>query len=151
MENRNMQRPTPHRPKGPMGGPMGGPHAMHGGEKAKDFTGTMKKILRYMRRNIPAILVAFILAIASVILTLNVPNILGEATDRLIIDVTKMTVYDKLTEMQDGMENLAAAVAKIPPEELQKMAADPTTTLASHFPGWDRASPGAGPIREGEI
>ena len=133
MENKNIQRPTPQRPKGPMGGPMGGggAHAMHGGEKAKDFTGTMKKILRYMKRNIPAIVVAFLFAIASVILTLNVPNILGEATDRLIIDVTKMTVYDKLTEMQDSIEDLAAAVAKMPPEELQKMAADQSATLAS--------------------
>ena len=34
MENKNIQRPTPQRPKGPMGGPMGGggAHAMHGGE-----------------------------------------------------------------------------------------------------------------------
>lgn len=80
MENKNMQRPTPQRPKGPMGGPMGGgPHAIHGGEKAKDFTGTMKKILRYMRRNIPAILVAFLFAIASVILTLNVPEHSGRS------------------------------------------------------------------------
>ena len=42
-----------------------------------------------------------------------------------------MTVYDKLTEMQDSIEDLAAAVAKIPKQELQKMATDQTATLAS--------------------
>ncbi len=122
------KRPAINRPRrGPMGGPHG-PGAIHG-EKAKDFSGTMKKLIRYMKRNVPAILAAFVLAIASVVLTLNVPNILGEATDELVIGVTKMTVYDQIHKMQDSMKELGAVISKIPAEELSPLLADSSTTL----------------------
>ena len=122
------KRPALNRPRR---GPMGGPHGpgAFAGEKAKDFSGAMKKLIRYMKRNVPAILTAFLLAIVSVILTLNVPNILGEATDELIIGVTRMTVYDQIHKIQDSMEELGAAIAKIPPEELGPLMADDSTTI----------------------
>ncbi len=122
------KRPTPH---GPMRGhgPMGGPRGGMPGEKARDFSGTMKKTLRYMRRSIPAILVAFIFAIGGVVLTLNVPNVLGEATDELILGVTRRSVYDQLTEMQDDMENIGKSIAAIPQEELLPLLADQSATM----------------------
>ena len=123
------KRTAQQRPRGPMGGHgPGGPGMIHG-EKAKDFGGAMKKMLRYMKRNIPAIIVAFIFAIAGVVLTLNVPNVLGEATDELMIGVTRRSVYDQLTEMQDAMKEVGTAAAKIPPQELAAMMADPDASM----------------------
>ncbi len=96
---RSNQKVTP--PPRPMGGPRRGPGAIHG-ERAKDFGGAMKKMLRYMKQSLPAIIVAFLFAIASVILTLNVPNVLGEATDELILGVTQRSVYDQLMASGDA-------------------------------------------------
>ncbi len=74
--------PQRHRrgPHGPMGGPMGG---MMPGEKAKDFKGTMKKLLSYLGRYKWAILVVAILSVVSTVLMIRGPKILGSATDEL--------------------------------------------------------------------
>lgn len=100
MEKQNQTKPNP--PRGPMGGPpgRGGPGSIHG-ERPKDFSGAMKKMLRYMKQNLPAIILAFLFAIGSVILTLNVPNVLGSATDELILGVTRRSVYDQLAQAPD--------------------------------------------------
>ena len=58
--NTTKRRPMRHGPMGHGGGNMPG-------EKAKDFGGTMKKIFRYMRRYIPAMLLAVALAAAAVL------------------------------------------------------------------------------------
>lgn len=96
-------------PKGPIGGggPMGG--VMRGGVKAKDFKGTLTKVIKYMKNQLFLIIFAFILALVSVICTINMPNILGGATDELIIGVTKMNVYDNVTDA------ISEAQAKMPP------------------------------------
>ncbi len=123
---------TPNRPmpprRGPMGGPGRGPGAIHG-ERAKDFGGTMKKMLRYLRRNVPAILVAFLFAIGGVILTLNVPNVLGQATDELILGVTRRSVYDQLSGMQDNIADIRDTILQIPQSELAELMADPDATF----------------------
>lgn len=69
--------------RGPMGGHGPGGAAVPG-EKAKDFFGTLKKTVRYMRKDLAIIITAFVLAIGSVIATLLVPDILGGATDELL-------------------------------------------------------------------
>lgn len=76
-----MSKETTARPVGRPGGPMGGGGAP--AEKAKDFSGTMKKLFRFMR---PYYLVMFIGAIFSVISTILMivgPKILGKATTEL--------------------------------------------------------------------
>ena len=40
----------------PTGRPMHGPGAMMPGEKAKDFKGTMRKLLAYLSRFLPAVI-----------------------------------------------------------------------------------------------
>lgn len=126
MEEKRTNRPPK---RGPMGGMGPGPRGMMPGEKAQDFGGTMKKIIRYMKRNVPAIAAAFLLAIVSVILTLNVPNITGEATDQLLTDAMKMTVYDTITETQDAMKEVGSSIAKIPPKEQAALFTDKNATL----------------------
>lgn len=77
--------------RGPMGGPMGGRGVV--GEKPKDFKGTLIKTLRYMRSNLLAIIVAFVLAIGGVIATIFVPEVMGNATDELMTGVLRKQVY----------------------------------------------------------
>lgn len=67
---------------GPMGGgPMGG--MMRGGEKARDFKGTMKRLITYLRVYNLAISIVIIFAIASTIFSILGPKILGNATSKL--------------------------------------------------------------------
>lgn len=71
------------RVKGPMGfgGPMGG--AMHGGAKAKDFKGSSKKLLNYLKPYRLSIIIVLIFAIGSAVFSIIGPKILGKATTKL--------------------------------------------------------------------
>lgn len=65
-------------------GPMGhGPHGMGAGEKAKDFKGTMKKLLNYIGRYKIAIFFVIIFAIGGTIFNIVGPKILGKATTEI--------------------------------------------------------------------
>lgn len=67
--------------RNPMGGgPMRG---MVGGEKAKEFGTSFKKLLTYMGRYKFAILIVVIFAIASTVFTVLGPKIMGKATTEL--------------------------------------------------------------------
>ena len=69
-----------------MAGPRGGGHGPRGmmpGEKAKDFKGTMKKLLGYMKRFLPGIILVLVCAAASTIFSIFGPKILGQATTKL--------------------------------------------------------------------
>src|SRR5512143_2205722 len=71
--------------RGPMGGgPMGhGPMAMMPGAKARDFKGTMRKLIQYLGAYRLAILIVLIFAIASTASNIVGPKILGNATTKL--------------------------------------------------------------------
>ena len=53
------------------------------GEKAKDFKGTMRKLIDYLHGYLPAIVMVILFAVASTVLSLLGPKILGSATDEL--------------------------------------------------------------------
>ena len=65
-------------------GPAGGPHGMMPGEKAKDFGGTMKTLISYLRPHGIAVSVVFLFAIASTVFSIVSPTILGVATDEVV-------------------------------------------------------------------
>lgn len=67
----------------PTGRPMHGPGAMMPGEKAKDFKGTMRKLLAYLSRFLPAVIFVLICAAASTVFSIFGPKILGNATTKL--------------------------------------------------------------------
>lgn len=69
--------------RGHMGGPMGHGRGMHGGEKAKDFKGSMARILRYMGRYKFRFILMFFFAVAGTIFNIWGPKILGKATTEL--------------------------------------------------------------------
>lgn len=93
-EQRSIGRP----PRGPMGGHGPGGPGMRHGEKAKDFKGTLKKLVKYMRPSLFAIIVSLVFAAASVILTLNIPGLLGDSTDKLIEGFMQKQIYEQLDE-----------------------------------------------------
>ena len=65
-------------------GPMGGGRGMRGpAEKAKDFKGTMKKLMSYLGKYTYAIIAVFIFAIGSVAFSVIGPKVLGKATTEI--------------------------------------------------------------------
>ena len=106
---------------GHMGGPMGGRGIV--GEKPKDFKGTLVKTLKYMRSNLLAIIVAFVLAIGGVIATIFVPEIMGKATDELMTGVLRKQMYEA-----------AHGVGAIVTDNMTEAAAgSPDMTLAQYY------------------
>lgn len=82
MDNRNPQQQR----RGPMGGPMGGGPGgpmMRGGEKARDFKGTVSKLLKYLAVYKVSLIVVLIFAIASTVFAILGPKIMGNATTKL--------------------------------------------------------------------
>lgn len=66
------------------GGPgHGGPMGMMPGEKARDFKGSMKKLMGYMGKHLVKVVFVGLLAIASTVFSILGPKILGNATDEL--------------------------------------------------------------------
>ena len=60
-----------------------GPGPMAAGEKAKDFKGTMKKLLGYLKKFLPGIILVLVCAAASTVFSIFGPKILGQATTKL--------------------------------------------------------------------
>ena len=78
---------TKHNPKPTMRrGPMGGGHGMRGtGEKAKDFNGTMKQLLRYIKPYSLSMFFGILFAAVATVMTVVGPKILGKATTELAV------------------------------------------------------------------
>ena len=86
MSNSDMKR----MPGGPMkGGPMGRGPMSHGhggaamGEKANDFKGTMKQLMKYMSEYKVALIAVLLFAIGSTVFSIVGPKILGKATTKI--------------------------------------------------------------------
>ncbi|WP_410512703.1 ABC transporter ATP-binding protein [Paenibacillus sp. BR2-3] len=82
-QNREYKRPepAPQQHRGP--GPGGGPGMMMPAEKAKDFKGTLRRLIRYLRPSQAQLLIVFIMAIASTVFSIFSPKIMGKATTKL--------------------------------------------------------------------
>jgi ATP-binding cassette subfamily B multidrug efflux pump len=80
----NKRTSTPTRSSGgPRRGGPGGHMSMMKGDKARDFKGTMGKLLDYLGSYKIGILVVMVFAIASTVFTIIGPKILGRATTKL--------------------------------------------------------------------
>lgn len=78
-------------------GPGGG--MMQGGEKAKNFKGTMKKLIDYLGEYRISIITVFIFAVASAGFSIAGPKILGNATTKLFEGI-----MDKITGAGSGID-----------------------------------------------
>ena len=63
-----------------MAGHRNGRRGMYPGEKAKDFTGTMRTLIAYLRHYLPVIVLVILFAIGSTVFSILGPRILGHAT-----------------------------------------------------------------------
>ena len=79
-------------------GPMGGGMAMGmPAEKAKNFKGTMKRLIKYLAPHKINLIVVFITAILSTIFSIVSPKIMGKATTKLFEGLmNKYMYYEKL-------------------------------------------------------
>lgn len=77
-----------------MGGPMGG---MGTGEKAKDFKGTVKKLIKYLSDFRWQMLMVLVFVIGSTIFAIASPKILGGATNQIVDDYANMKAYEAIT------------------------------------------------------
>jgi len=81
MDGRNAN--TPRRPVMRRHGPMGGHGPMVGGEKANDFKGTMKKLMKYLGEYKLSIFLVVLFAAGSAALSIAGPKILSKAITKL--------------------------------------------------------------------
>ena len=107
------------RPRGPMG------HGMRGGEKAKDFKGTMKKLLNYIKPFKFSFLVGLLCAIVSVCIMVIGPKIQGNI----------------ITEIAQGFMNKVQGIGGIDFDAIQKtcallLAIYALSTAFSYLQGW---------------
>lgn len=65
------------------GGTHGPGAVVHRGEKARNFNGTIKKLIKYLGSYTPAIIVAFVLAAVSTAFNTIGPNVTGQVTTAL--------------------------------------------------------------------
>ena len=112
------------RPGGPMGGPMG--HMGMGmGEKAHDFKGTMRRLIRYLGSYKIAITVIVIVSIGSTIFTILGPSILGQATT---------TLFNGVVAQLSGKGSIDfAAIGRI---LLEVLALYLLSAILSYIQGW---------------
>lgn len=87
MNSRESNSSSRRRPRGPMRGrgPMGhgGPMTMLKGDRARDFKGTMRKLIAYLGSYKISIVIVMLFAVASTIFAIIGPKILGQATTKL--------------------------------------------------------------------
>ncbi|GGF97602.1 hypothetical protein GCM10010912_47910 [Paenibacillus albidus] len=82
--NPKYKRPdTAPRHRGPGPGGPGGPGMMLPAEKAKDFKGTLRRLIRYLRPRQVQLLIVLITAIASTVFSIFSPKVMGKATTKL--------------------------------------------------------------------
>ena len=135
------------RPRVRQGGPMGN---MGAGEKAKNFRGTMKKLVCYLAAFRWQLLAVAVLAVGSTIFAIVSPKILGEATNQIVKDYVSIKAYDTITkklpadtklpsgttggDILNKLPNRSEIENKIPAGQLDAIRAlDMTKKPAFHF------------------
>jgi len=115
--NNNLKAQPPRR----RGGFGGGQAAAMPAEKAKDFKGTLKRLIAYLKPQAMPLLLVIIFTVLSVTFTISAPKIIGEATNELFegiiskqlpagttkdqaITELKAQGQDQLAEMISGMD-----------------------------------------------
>ena len=83
-------------PRGPRIGGLGLGRRHGGGmrglvEKPKDFKGTMRKLIKYLKPYYVSIIVVLILAMASTVFTIISPKILGDITNEIVAGIKNIT------------------------------------------------------------
>lgn len=88
--------------------------SMAPGEKAKDFSKTLKRLIQYIGKYNKAIVLVIIVLIISTILSTLSPKVLGKATTELGNGVIQKVVY---SQIQEYKKNIPQEVLQIIPED----------------------------------
>lgn len=83
MSEQNQQTKPPGGPRGGGMGPGPGGPVRLPAEKAKDFKGTLRRLIRYLRPRQLQLLIVFITAVASTVFSIFSPKVMGKATTKL--------------------------------------------------------------------
>lgn len=120
----------------PSGMPGGSGHGMRGpAEKAKDFKGTFKKLVRRLRKYWWQIGIVLIFAIGSTIFTIVSPKILGHATNQIVDDFVAMQAYDAIHDKLPSGTKLPAGttgadiITQMPEDSKSKLTDSQLSTL----------------------
>lgn len=119
-------------------GPVGhGPGGMMGGEKAKDFKGTIKNLVLYMKEFWVKIVVVLVFAVVSTVFAIAGPKILGHMTNQIVDDYIKIKTYETvMAEIPPTIKLPANAtgadvIKMMPPQVVSNMAPDKLDKLKS--------------------
>lgn len=97
-----LSRPAGQTGARPPMGPMGGRGAAHAGfglvEKAKDFRGTMRSLMDYLKPYWVKLILVVVLAIGSTVFMIVGPKILGQATNQVASDYFNQQAYDQIIQ-----------------------------------------------------
>ncbi|WP_281424946.1 ABC transporter ATP-binding protein [Paenibacillus tritici] len=83
MSEQNKATKPPARRHGGFGPGPGGPGMGMPPEKAKDFKGTLRRLVRYLRPRQVQLIIVFVMAIASTVFSIFSPKVMGRATTKL--------------------------------------------------------------------
>lgn len=127
------REPTQRR-QGPMfgGGPIGAP-----AEKAKDFKGTIKKLMHHLQPYRWQLLVVLVFVIASTAFAIVSPKIMGHATNQIVDDYVGMRAYDAITAKLPAGAQLPAGttgadvLAQMPESERSKLPSNQLDVIRS--------------------
>lgn len=132
------------RGRGPMGG-FGGPT-----EKSKNFKGTMRSLLGYIKPYRATIIAVVVIAIASTAFTIVSPRILGDVTNNIFTGYVNGKFYDEVMQHLPAGTHLppgttgAMVMERMPAKALENIPAAQRDTLQnldmSHRPGVDYAA-----------
>ncbi|MFR4250322.1 MAG: ABC transporter ATP-binding protein [Christensenellales bacterium] len=118
-------------------GPMhGGPAAMRPAEKAKDFKGTFKKLMAYLRAYWLPLVLMIVFAVASTVFTIVGPKILGSATNKLVEGISGQMMYDKIqSQLPEGVvlpegTKGEAVLSAMPDEAKEQLSQSQLETLS---------------------
>ncbi len=114
---------------GPMGGRGGGPMGAMGqpAEKAKNFKGTLKRLLKYLEPEKTRFIAVFLFAIASTVFTIVGPKIMGKATTKL---------GDGIIARYMHIAKLQVAIARnMPSEVIAKLKVEPVPRIDFEYIG----------------
>lgn len=125
-------------------GPMGG-GSMGAVEKPKNFMGTMRNLIKYLRPFKFAIMVVIVFAVASTVFVILSPKILGNATNQIVSDYIDIKAYDQITStlpkgtvIAPGTTG-ASFLSKMPPQAVSKIPSNIVDKIKvldlSHRPG----------------
>ncbi|HEY7032281.1 MAG TPA: hypothetical protein VH482_13165, partial [Thermomicrobiales bacterium] len=144
------------RPRAPSSGPArpgmmfgrGGPGMMGTpAEKARNFRGTMGRLVAYLRPFWATLVVVLVFAIASTLFAIVSPRILGNITNKVVDGYTQERVYDQVvsrlpagTQIPPGTTG-ADVLARLPPDVVKQIPTAQRSAIEtmdlSHRPGID--------------